>query len=240
MRTSNTSNESSPSNQSINPQSNQNLFAIHLAHEVRNPLTTIKGFLQLLKTDLTDQEKNDYVDIAVDEIDRVSILLNQFLSDKNSTFIQQKEVVSLNELVINLIELFEIETKEKKINLTCSLTDHNVLISINQQQLKQVMINLLKNAIEAIEESGKEDGTIDMITEISGQSVFIHICDNGIGMPIKVRDNLFNPFFTTKKFGTGVGLSICQEIIHDSNGQIRVSTEPNKGTKFTIEWPSSK
>ena len=98
----------------INPSNNVNQMAMKLAHEVRNPLTTIKGFLQLLKPELTDIKKAEYVDIAVDEIDRVNEILNHYLNQLKPLNIIQKEIVSINPLVSNVFKLFESRTKNKK------------------------------------------------------------------------------------------------------------------------------
>lgn len=225
-------------NHSNLPQLNSNSSAIKLVHEIRNPLTTIKGVLQLLKADLTQQSKIDYVDIAVEEIDRVSLLLNQLLlGDQASQDIQQKEMVSLNHLVTSLFKLFENEAKTKGIKFTLLLYEDDPLVYIYKHQIKQVLINLIKNAIEAIEENGKSNGVVQIATEAYKQSIFIHVIDNGNGMTNAIKDNLFKPFYSTKRTGTGLGLSICQDIIHHHSGRMMVSTEVNKGTKFSIELP---
>ena len=247
MRKTNFANESTSSldfyctSHTTSPQSKVNPSVIKLVHEIRNPLTTIKGVLQLLKSELADQSKGDYVDIAVEEIDRVNTLLNQLLIGyKTTQDTQEKEMVSLNDLAAYLFKLFEGETNTKRIKFTLLLDEEDLLTFVHKHQIKQVLINIIKNAIEAIEESGKMDGVIRIATGVYEKSGFIHVIDNGNGMTTGTKDNLFKPYFSTKTTGTGIGLAICQEIIHHHNGRIFVSTEVNKGTKFSIELPLQK
>jgi len=225
------------SNNTINPLNNVNELAMVLAHEIKNPLTTIKGFLQLLKPELLDKSKAEYVDIAVDEIDRVNLIINNFLNGKKSVFYMQKEKVSINDLVKKIYKFYESEANIKNIKLTTSLMIENILVSINEHEIRQVLINLIKNAMEAIEECEKKDGVISLSTNMTEQHVFIHVLDNGCGISNEIINNLFTPFFTTKDSGTGIGLSVCKELINHNDGNIFVTSIKNKGTKITIELP---
>ena len=226
----------------INPSNNVNQMAMKLAHEVRNPLTTIKGFLQLLKPELTDIKKAEYVDIAVDEIDRVNEILNHYLNQLKPLNIIQKEIVSINPLVSNVFKLFESEAKIKNIRMSLCLMNDDIQILVNEHELRQVLINLLKNAIEAIETSYNINGAgmISIQTEVSNLNAYIHVIDNGCGISNENMKKLFTPFFTTKEGGTGIGLSLCKEIINNNDGHLFASTIQKAGTKFTIEFPLQK
>lgn len=210
--------------------------AAGLAHEIRNPLTTIKGFLELLKPSLSEMGRGEYAEIALDEIDRVNDIINQFLNDMKPIR-HKKELLSLNEQLMTLVKLFESESKVKNIQLHTHLSEENIQVYIDKNELKQVLINLVKNAIEAIEESENPAGYIDIQTEIRDQQVFIHIIDNGCGMSYDTINQLFMPFYTTKTMGTGIGLAVCKEIIDHYQGHISISTDQNIGSKVSIALP---
>jgi signal transduction histidine kinase len=223
----------------INPSNNVNQMAMKLAHEVRNPLTTIKGFLQLLKPELKDEKKAEYIDIAVDEIDRVNQILNHYL---NPFYIIKKENVSINSLVTSIFKLSESEAKMKNITMSLCLMNVDIHVLVNEHEVRQVLINLLKNAIEAIETSCKihGNGLISIGTEVSEHHAYIHVIDNGCGISNENMEKLFTPFFTTKEEGTGIGLSLCKEIIDHNDGHLFVSMLQTGGTQFTIELPLQK
>ena len=226
----------------INPSNHANQMAMQLAHEVRNPLTTIKGFLQLLKQELKDAKKAEYVDIAVDEIDRVNQILNHYLSQLKPLYTIQKENVSINSLVTSIFKLYESEAKMKNITMSLCLMNDDIQVLVNEHELRQVLINLLKNAIEAIETSCNihGNGMISIGTEVSEHHAYIHVIDNGSGISNENMKKLFTPFFTTKEEGTGIGLSLCKEIIDHNDGHLFASTIQTAGTKFTIELPLQK
>jgi signal transduction histidine kinase len=208
-----------------------------MVHEVRNPLTTIKGFLQLLKPHLKEINKEEYARIALDEIDRVNEIIYDFLDIVNPPTIK-KETACINELIIHIVKLYECESIVKNVQIITNLTNKKTLINMNKNKIKQVLINLMKNAFEAIEECNRSiEGMIEIRTEISGQYVHIHIIDNGCGIPSETEDQLFTPFYSTKLKGSGMGLSICHKIIKEHLGRICWSSANATGTKFTIELP---
>ncbi len=213
--------------------------AAELAHEIRNPLTTIKGFLELLKPSLRDMGRDEYADIALNEIERVNDIINHFLNDIKPNQCN-KELLSINEILMNIVKLFESESKIKNIELLIDFSEEDIQISIDKNAFKQVLINLIKNAIEAIEENSTHTGFITIRTEKDEQQVFIHIIDNGCGMSSDTINQLFTPFYTTKTNGTGIGLSVCKDIIDYYKGNISIVTDQNKGSKFTVALPLSK
>jgi signal transduction histidine kinase len=213
-------------------------LAAEMAHEIRNPLTTIKGFLQLIKPNLREIGKEEYADIVLEEIERVNEIIFEYLN-LVKPLDNKKNLVSLNELVLHLVKLYESESIIKNIKLTTHLTEENLQVYIQEKEIKQVLINLIKNAFEAIEECDSQGRSIDIRTEVINKHAYIHIVDTGNGMSRETMNQLFTPFYTTKTRGTGVGLLISKEIVDKHKGNIYMTTAENKGSKFTIELPMS-
>jgi signal transduction histidine kinase len=212
-------------------------LAASIAHEIRNPLTTVKGFIQLLKPYLTDVGKGEYVDIAIDELNRANDIIYEFLNaSKPSNPV--KERVLLSKLLSDVMLLCESESILQNCKITYKPSKQDVLVYLDVKQLKQVLINLLKNAMDAIDEiPNKNEGHIHIYTKQFAQSVEIYIEDNGKGIEEEVIPRLFVPFFTTKSKGTGIGLAVCAKIIEAHAGKIEVDSNVGKGTTFKIVLP---
>lgn len=213
-------------------------LAAEMAHEIRNPLTTIKGFLQLIKPNLREIGKEEYADVVLAEIERVNEIISEYLNPVKPLN-SKKDFVSLNEMALHLVKLYESEAIIKNIKLTTHLTEEKTQVYIQEKEIKQVLINLIKNAFEAIEECDNQVRSIDIRTEVIHKHAYIHIVDTGIGMSSETMNRLFTPFYTTKARGTGVGLLISKEIIDHHQGNLYITTAENKGSKFTIELPIS-
>lgn len=212
-------------------------LAAGIAHEIRNPLTTVKGFIQLLKPYLSDIGKEEYAQIALEEIERADDIIYQFL---NAAKPQQnkKQQIDANKLVKDIVLLYESEAIIQNIKIDAHYESEKAIVYIDSKQLKQVLINIVKNAIEAICENGVElQGTIHLSIERINNYAVIIIEDNGIGMKEETLQNLYVPFYTTKETGTGIGLSVCKKIIEDHGGKITVKSHANQGTRFRIEIP---
>ncbi|MGP7815884.1 ATP-binding protein [Niallia sp. 01092] len=214
-------------------------LAAGIAHEIRNPLTTVKGFIQLIKPHLEEIKKERYAEIALEEIDRANDIIFDFLNaskpkENNWNFL------SINTLIRDICTLFESESIMKNITMKLELTDHAPFIYFNEKQLKQVLVNIIKNAFEAIEESAnKHTGIILIRTSLNESNVFITIEDNGCGISDDGVKKLFNPFYTTKGEGTGIGLSVCKKIVEDYGGKLYAKSEGTIGTTFYVELPLS-
>ncbi|MEI7026449.1 ATP-binding protein [Paenibacillus sp. y28] len=211
-------------------------IAAGTAHEIRNPLTSIKGFMQVLKTTFIEKgmtKEESYTDIMLTEIDRINELVSEFL------LLSKQKDVHLDSVDVSTVlrDMLPILNNEAIL--------HNVIIRYNKakalpkvvadrEMLKQVFLNIGKNGIEAMVGGGTL--TITERYEDDEQRVNIDIHDNGPGIPAFLVDKIFDPFFTTKDEGTGLGLSICQRIIHDIGGNIRVSSK-GYGTTFTVSIP---
>lgn len=211
-------------------------LAAGIAHEIRNPLTTIKGFIQLVKPYLKEIEKEEYADISLDEIERTDRILYQFLNAAKPQKYETK-IVCLNKLIKEMALLYEGEANLHSISIEVKLAQENPCILMDEYQLKQVLVNMMKNAFEAIRSSNRLQGRIHLSTEIHGNDAVMTIADNGCGMSQESVSALFTPFFTTKPAGTGLGLIICKNIISEYGGSIQINSSPGEGTTFQIGLP---
>ncbi|WP_176167356.1 ATP-binding protein [Mesobacillus jeotgali] len=209
-------------------------LAAGLAHEIRNPLTTIKGFIQLLKPELHTIGKQEIADVALEEINRVNSLLSEFLSVLKPKSPAKKKV-SINLLAINIHKLFASQAILKGFDFEIDLPNEEFFINADENAIKQVLVNLLKNAMEAVE--GTEKGAIKMRVQKYGDLIVISVIDNGIGIDELSLKKIFTPFYTTKTEGTGIGLAISKQIIEDHEGRMSITTETSR-TIFQIQLPS--
>lgn len=219
-----------------NYASNISQLSAGIAHEIRNPLTTIKGFIQLLAPHLTEIGKDEYANIALSEINRVNEMIFQFL---NATKPKPTQIsyIELNKLIKEVEILYESEAQLRNITIRTDLDPTNPIIYMDDHQLKQVIVNIIKNSIEAMEEPSRLGGHIDIRTEVNEDRVEISIHDNGCGMPSESIEKVFLPYYTTKTNGTGLGLSICKKIIEENSGHIQIHSTPHEGTDFRIDLP---
>ncbi len=218
-------------------------LAAGVAHEIRNPLASIRTFAQLMPERMDDPEfKNEFSKLVLKDVDRITKVIESMLA-----FARPAQVTAAPHAVIDLVEeailLTASRVKAKRIELTRQFHEAPV-IKANKQQILQVLINLINNASDALPEQGK----IRVATGIrwldpiaaGDQRVragVIEVIDNGPGIPANIRTRLFDPFFTTKKEGTGLGLSISQKIVRDHGGIITVTSVEGKGTTFQVSIP---
>lgn len=216
--------------------SNVGQLAAGIAHEIRNPLTTIKGFIQLIKPYLIEIEKDQYADIALNEIERANQILYQYLNAAKPQLNEQKEI-NINDLLKDIALLYEGEANLRNIELETSFQANIPSVRMEENQLKQVLVNMVKNAMEAIQASRRIEGKIQLASMRMNNTIVISIKDNGCGLSEDSLNKLFTPFYSTKMSGTGLGLSICKQIIHESGGNIEISSRLNEGTTFRIQLP---
>ncbi|MRR42110.1 ATP-binding protein, partial [Bacillus anthracis] len=206
-------------------------LAAGVAHEVRNPLTVIKGFIQLFQINKEDQEK--YFDLMLSEIERIEAILQEFLSiaktDEIST--EKKNIYQIFKNVVSLINTKAIMTN---IQVELSTDSKDIIIECSENQLKQVFINILQNSIEAMPDGGR----ISIhIKEIGKYGIIISVIDKGIGIPAERIKRLGEPFYSTKEKGTGIGLMLSYKIIESHQGNISIMSEVGVGTTVTIYLP---
>jgi two-component system NtrC family sensor kinase len=210
-----------------------------IAHEVRNPLASIYTTVQNLENELSGNNaaREDLQNI-MQEIDRVEKLIRQILNLAKPLPLQI-ENVDINELLLTTIPLIEKEAKKKGIVLKTTLSDDIGHTGADPNRLRQVILNLLINAIESITEKGRIMISTEMVVEADGQRkwMLMKFKDNGIGISPDIIDKIFDPFFTTKNVGTGLGLAVSHKIIQDHDGMIEVESQKNKGATFSVKLP---
>ncbi|MDQ1910979.1 ATP-binding protein [Paenibacillus sp. GD4] len=213
-------------------------IAAGTAHEIRNPLTSIKGFLQVLRKTFEENgmdRESGYTDVMLSEIKRINELVNEFLllsKPKHVSF----EAIDLSQVLKDILPIINNEALLHGITVEYEALYGLPHVIADKELLKQVFINICKNGIEAMGDAGRL--TIIERVDKEERKVNIDIRDTGPGIPLFVIDKIFDPFFTTKAEGTGLGLSVCQRIVHDVGGNIRVSSK-GFGTTFTVSIPYS-
>ncbi|WP_459503720.1 PAS domain-containing sensor histidine kinase [Bacillus sp. C1] len=206
-------------------------LAAGVAHEVRNPLTVIKGFIQLFQINQEDQDK--YFDLMLSEIERIEVILHEFLSIAKTDVIptEKKNLCSILKNVVSLINTKAIMTN---IQINLHLESKELMMDCCENQLKQVFINVLQNSIEAMPNGGE----ISIYVKRSErEEVMIHIVDEGVGIPKERIKKLGEPFYSTKEKGTGLGLMLSYKIIESHQGKISIMSEVGIGTSVTIYLP---
>jgi two-component system sensor histidine kinase HydH len=218
-------------------------IAAGVAHEIRNPLASIRTFAQLLPTQVDDPEfKNEFSKLVLKDVDRITKVVESMLAFARPAQVAIGEHPA-DGLVEEAVLLVQSRLKSKRIELTVQQHARPVL-QVDRNQILQVLVNLLNNAVDALSELGRIRIAVGIQrmprAEGNGQRqdfAVIEVADNGPGIPAAARTRLFDPFFTTKKEGTGLGLSISQKIVRDHGGSITVSSIEGQGTTFRINLP---
>lgn len=211
-------------------------MAASTAHEIKNPLTSMKGFLQLLKEKSENeghQDIREYVDIILEEIDHVIVIVNRSLMlARPSEF--KKEKVELNKILDDIYMLLESEAARKGVTIKRIKGDGPITVWADIKELKQVFLNIAINGIQEMNTGG-----VLTISSYFGEdgTARVQLTDTGKGIPAEIVDKVFNPFFTTKKEGTGLGLAISSRIISDHGGKIEIDSRVGEGTRVTVCLP---
>lgn len=212
-------------------------MAASIAHEVRNPMTSVQGFLQLMSKEIDPSHTHSmYLHVMEEDLKRINNIITEYLNFSRMGS-DSLEDVWIGTLLHNLCTLLESEANLKGIQLELTLSDNNPLLIANPHGLKQVLINLARNAMEAMKEEG---GTLSLVLENTDDQIILMVRDTGPGIEPEHLARIFNPFYTTKKTGTGLGLFISKKIIDEHNGTIRVQSEAGKGTIFAIYLPKNR
>lgn len=217
-------------NQEQEKKLKSSLFRI--THEIKNPIAVCKGYLDMFDADNPEHSRK-YIPIMKEEINRTLVLLQDFLSISKIRL--DKDYMDVNMLIEDVMNNFHLMMKEKHIKQELNLIDDDIYIMGDYNRLTQVLINLLKNSMEAI--PSDKEGVISVKTEINNQKFYIEIEDNGEGITEEVLRKIQEPFFTTKVNGTGLGVSLSKEIIKAHDGTLVYDSTPFVGTKVKIWLP---
>jgi two-component system, sporulation sensor kinase E len=208
-------------------------IAAGIAHEIRNPLTTVKGFLQMLENRFTGNEMQSeltYTHMMLTEIENVNALVTELLL-LSKPHVVDKEPCTVTELLSDMMPHIEKFALEQGICFTADV-QFDGLMTVDKSMMKQALLNLVKNAIEAMETGG----SLRILVCRTENHIQIDVVDTGPGIPYYQIDKIFDAFYTTKDKGTGLGLPICQRIIANHGGEIRISSK-GFGTTFSVFVP---
>lgn len=203
-------------------------MAAGIAHEVRNPMTTVRGLLQFMSTKREFTNHKEKFSLMIDELDRANSIITEFLSlakNKAMNFADN----NLNDLIREIHPLLQADALRNNCDIEMSLGNIPA-IYMDQNSIRQLILNMIRNAIDAM----PTGGIIHITTEKDDQRVLLIIKDHGIGIPLGDKEKLGTPFFTTKDNGTGLGLAVCYRIVQRHAATITVESELSKGTIFTI------
>jgi two-component system, sporulation sensor kinase B len=206
-------------------------LAASISHEVKNPLTVIKGFLRLLhQENLPVGKKEQYLAIASSELNRAEDIINDYL-----TFAKpdpdQVENISISQQLNKLVDMVEPLSNQQSVVVHKSITDATIVG--NTRSFQQAFLNIIKNAIESM----PKGGTLTILSKVQKGNVSITITDTGVGMTSEQHARLGEPYFSTKEKGTGLGLMVSYRIIEAMRGVITVESRVGKGTSFQIVFP---
>jgi two-component system NtrC family sensor kinase len=213
-------------------------LAANVAHEINNPLAAIIANAQLLLRDLADADENTIDSLKLIETagDRAAKIVSNLLESARRDKHYEFEEVSLNETIRDAISLLRYEINKRSVTIHLDLADDIPYIFANKNQLKGVWINLINNALGAIE---SKQGEISVSTRYENKEFYLVFSDNGKGILPEHQSRIFEPFFTTKEAGkgTGLGLSVSLQVIKEHHGSVEVESTPGQGTKFIIILP---
>ncbi|WP_088102492.1 two-component system sensor histidine kinase NtrB [Halalkalibacter urbisdiaboli] len=208
-------------------------IAAGVAHELRNPLSVIKGFLQLAQ--LTNDFQK-YYDTILSELNRMNGIIEDFLSVSRKKIDRKPQ--SPIQIMESLEEIMKAECLLHNVEFKIKLERTTSLVHVNESMVKQVMLNLLRNSVEAFEDTAKKR-LFWIETKVIGNKYCVYVQDNGKGIPEDVLKQLGKPFFTTKDKGTGIGIPLCKKIIEDHGGTFEIKSQFNTGTTVILTLPLS-
>ncbi len=205
-----------------------------ITHEIKNPLMMIGGFARQLIDKSRDEEELKKLNIIIDEVFRLEKLIKE-LRDFYTPRSLGSDQVDLNVLLREVVSLVQDDCESKKININLELSPVPAVVKGDRDRLKEVFLNLVKNAMESI----KGAGNLEIRTELFGGRIDVIVSDDGPGIPEGDREKIFSPFFTTKSNGTGLGLSVSKRIIEEHDGgSLTLQSHEGKGTVFRVSLPA--
>lgn len=211
-----------------------------IAHEIRNPITAAKSLIQQMSENPNGEDQEEYARVAVGELERVEKSISHLLrfAREEDTRIER---IAMEDVLESAIETFRDR---------CARNDFEIIrrfdvtgeLNGDPEQLRRVAINLLSNAIDAVEAARipQPEVRVALGENLAGSEIWLRISDNGLGMDEQTRERIFDPFFTSREEGTGLGLALCRKIVDEHGGRIEVDSEPGEGTEFVLSFPKGE
>ncbi len=209
-------------------------LASGVAHEIRNPLTSLKGFTKIIYQKTRDKTNKEYLTIMMDEIDRINFIVSEFMVLSKPHLVKFTSS-DLSNVLHSVVTLLKTQAVLKNIEILTAIVGNNFLTTCEENQIKQVLVNVIKNSIEATPDGGK----IYVKLESDNSTISLTIIDEGVGISKENMKQIGNPFFTTKAEGTGLGIMVSKKIIHNHNGNFIIKSIQNKGTTVSITIPKT-
>jgi Signal transduction histidine kinase len=207
-------------------------MAASITHEIRNPMAVIRGFVQLMRERSPDNQQT-YFGIVMDELDRANTIISDFLSLAQNRALTMEEG-SLHDIIREMIPLLHADANLRGQTIELELCDFIPSIQLNEKEIKQLLLNLARNGMEAM--SGKGCLSIHTSYLADKEEIVLRIQDQGVGISEEQKQRIFDPFFSTKTQGTGLGLPLCVSIAERHNGRIDVESEQGVGTTFIVSF----
>jgi PAS domain S-box-containing protein len=213
-------------------------LAAGVAHEIKNPLQSIGIHMQLIQKSLQTiddsgaETMGEYVDVVNEELERLNRIVVDFLFAVRPMNTELEDA-ELNPILEDLLEFVQFELDEAGIAVSTDLEADLPLLRLDEKYIKQAVLNIVKNAISAM----PDGGTLSVRTQLQGDEVLLRISDTGEGMTDEVLNKIFEPYFTTKEYGSGIGLTLVYKIVKEHMGEISVVSQPAKGSSFAIHFP---
>lgn len=207
-------------------------IALGLSHDVKNPLMNIRGCAAFIKKS-NNTDNLDYLNLIIQEVDRIDSIISQMMSFGNVVKNDTYTLININDVIYNCIQIINRQKVFKNIDILYDLDNNIPLTKAKNTDLQQIILNLLINSLQAIEDVG----TIDIKSTYESDIIKIFISDTGVGINQNTVDKLFNPYFTTKSEGTGLGLFIVKKVLDKYDGKINITSTPLEGTICEITLP---
>ncbi|MCA1031235.1 PAS domain S-box protein [Bacillus timonensis] len=209
-------------------------LAAGVAHEIRNPLTSLKGFSKILSSTLKSGDSKKYLGIMLDELDRIDLIVNEFMSLAKPQAVEFKQV-NLCEIITSTMTVLETQAMLHNVQLICDFPEQDIFINCQPNQIKQVFMNFIKNSIEAM---GDRGGVVQITIELTSiKHVRVTVKDEGAGIETSRLKYLGTPFYTTKEKGIGLGLTISNKIIKEHHGEMNIKSQLGVGTSVEVTLP---
>ena len=209
-----------------------------LFHEVRNPLSAVKlnlDFIKMYKDELP-KEVNESLDDCYEALMRIQVMIDQMLGFTRRNQLELEKKLAVNKVTEDAISLVSYRSKKQNITFEKHLDENIPDINFDENKLLQILLNLMTNAVDSVDDKGKIIIRTYKQNSDNKYTVFWEVEDNGAGISEENKSKIFEDFFTSKKHGTGLGLSVCKMLLEEHEAKIRFESEIDKGTKFIIQF----